>query len=199
MDLRQSSTHDSLWTRLRALKGGGRFNLASLRPAALVSAFRMLLDLYPRQYRADVTLQDRTLRAFVCAVIPGADEHSPDLVRMYHDSDYPFFPYVGFLVHDLTRRSERLFDRAAFDELDGLRRASVIEYALASDGTTTRLYRGAILMAQVSYYAGIYDPEHGCSLIDFPGRNHGFSANELTYPDAAKYLGVELTTDGNPP
>jgi hypothetical protein len=200
MDLRKSNARDSLWIRLQALKGsGGGVHAASLRPASIVSAVRMLLDLYPRRFQTDADLRQRLLKAFVLTVIPGADPASPNLIRMYHDTDYPFHPYSGYLVNDLAHRSMRLFGDEAFDLLDLPRRTSVVEDALASDDTTSRLYRGAVLMAQVSYFAGIYDPDRGCPLIDFPGRNRGFGAKELTYPDGAKYLGAELTTDGNPP
>ena len=54
-------------------------------------------------------------------------------------------------------------------------------------------------MAQVSYYAGIYDPDKGCSLIDFPGRNAGFSLSELAGKNVEAALGDEMTVDGNPP
>ena len=186
--------------RLQALKGGGgSISGASLRPAAIVSAVRMLLDLYPRRFRADADLRDRLLRAFVLTVIPGADHDSPNLVRMYHDTDYPFYPYAGYLVHDLARRSMHLFGTETFDLLDSGERTIVLEDALASDETTSRLYRGALLIAQVSYFAGVYDPDRGCPMIDFPGRNQGFTPAELSYPDSARFLGVESTKDGNPP
>ncbi len=199
MDLRTSPNRDTLWTRLQALRGGGDLNAASLRPASILSALRMLLDLYPRRYRVDGDLRDRLLKAFVLTVIPGAEADSPDLIRMYFDADYPFYPYTGYLVYDLARRSRSLFGREAFDRADAGRRTSVLLDALASDDTTSRLYKGAILMAQVSYYAGTYDPDRGCPMIDFPGRNPGFTAAELSYPDATRYLGAESVPDGNPP
>jgi len=132
-------------------------------------------------------------------VIPGANEDQSDLVRMYHDTYYPFYPYTGYLVYDLAKRSRALMGTEAFDCLDAGQRTAVVEAALSGDDTTARLYRGAMLMAQVSFFAGVYNPDHGCALIDFPGKNNGFSREVLTYPDAWKYLGREVTTDGNPP
>jgi len=199
MDLRISPDRDSLFTRLRALRGnGGKLNPASLRPASILCAVRMLLDLYPRRFRKDAALRDRLLKAFVLTVIPGADESYPNLTRMYYDADYPFYPYTGYLLYTLTARSARLFG-SAFDRLDPARRTSVLVDALAADDTTSRLYKGAILMAQVSYYAGIYDPDRGCSLIEFPGRNRGYSAAEISYSNPKEFLGTESVTDGNPP
>jgi hypothetical protein len=159
----------------------------------------MILNLYPKRFRVDVGLQDRLLRAFVTTVIPGADERDPYLVCMFHDTYYPFYPYTGYLVHDLAKRSDALMGNEAFDGLDTDQRTTVVEDALSADDTTARLYRGAMLMAQVSYFAGVYNPDHACALIDFPGRNNGFSREHLTYPDASKYLGDEATADGNPP
>lgn len=199
MDLRLSPEGDSLRTRLRALRGNaGGLKAASLRPAAILTALRMLLDIYPRRFRKDAALRDRLLKAFVLTVIPGADESCRNLTRMYYDADYPFYPYTGFLLYNLTARSTRLFGDA-FDRLDPARRTSVLVDALAADDTTSRLFKGAILMAQVSYYAGIYDPDRGCPLIEFPGRNRGYSAAEISYPDPKEFLGTESVTDGNPP
>lgn len=198
MDLRHCPAKDSLWMRLNALRGGGGLNPASLRPRAITSAVRMLLDLYPRRFRMDRNLRHRFLRAFVLTIVPGADDGSRDLIRMYDDTDYPFFPYTGYLVCDLARRSARLFRSDAFDTLDPEKRTSVLLNAFESDETTSRLYTGAALMAQVSYYAGIYNPGRGCPLIDFPGKNRGFTPAEISYSDPARFLGVETVIDGNP-
>jgi hypothetical protein len=200
MDLHATVARDTLWMRLRELRNSGAgVPLRSLSPRALKAAVRMLLNLYPKLFRTDLELQNRILRAFVVTVIPGADEGEPDLVRMFGDPYYPFYPYTGYIVFDLVRRSRALFGTGAFDTLDAIRKTAVLEDALSADDTTARLYRGAMLMAQVSFFAGVYNPARGCSLIDFPGENNGFRREALTYPEGGKYLGVEVTTDGNPP
>ena len=199
MDLRESSHRDTLWTRLQALRTSGTsVTSSSFSPAAVMTAVRMLFDLYPREIRKDLELQDHILSAFVLTVIPGADARDPDLVRMYHDTDYPFYPYTGFFVYDLMRRSLRTYGTSVFDQLSSPERTSLLQDALSSNDTTSRLYRGAMLMAQVSYYAGIYDPDKGCFLIDFPGRNAGFSLSELASKNVEAALGDEMTVDGNP-
>ncbi len=199
MDLHNSVVQDTLWSRIRELRNSGTgVQASSFAPAAVLSAVRMIANLYPRRFRADLGLRDRILRAFVVTVIPGADEVDPHLVRMYSDTYYPFYPYTGYLVYDLARRSRVLWGTEAFNSLDPERRTAVVENALSGDETTARLYRGAMLMAQVSYFAGVYDPDHGCALIDFPGKNNGFPREAITYPDAWRYLGEETSTDGNP-
>jgi len=197
MDLHSTSSPAGLRARLEALRGGGgRLRAASFTLPSVVAAVRMLFYLYPSKYRRDAGFQDRVLRAFVVTVIPGADPWEPDLVRMYHDTHYPFFPYTGYLAYALERRGR---SRGGFLLLGPGERTRVIQDSLSSDDTTSRLFKGAILMAQVSYFAGIYHPERGCPLIDFPGRNSGFTREELSYPDAAEYVGPETTADGNPP
>jgi len=163
-----------------------------------LSALQMLLRLYPRRYREDGWLIDRTLRSFVITIIPGASFDDPNLIKMYLDAYYPFSPYTGFFVYDLVRRSKRLHGVADFQRLSSAERTAVVESALAGDETISRLFRGAILMAQVSFYAGIYDPDGKCPLIDLPGRNKGYPPGKVLHPDAERYLAAESTSDGNP-
>ena len=197
MDLHSTSSPAGLRARIEALRGsGGRLRAASFTLPSIVSAVRMLLSLYPSKYRRDTDFQDRVLRAFVVTVIPGADPAEPDIVRMYHDTHYPFFPYTGYLVYALERRGN---PEGGFAALTPDERTRAVQRALAGDDTTSRLFKGAILMAQVSYFAGIYHPERGCPLIDFPGKNAGFTPEELSLPDAAAYVGDGTTVDGNPP
>jgi hypothetical protein len=118
---------------------------------------------------------------------------------MYLDAYYPFSPYTGFFVYDLTRRSRKLYHQEEFQRLSPAERSAVVRDALKGDETISRLYRGAILMAQVSYYGGIYDPDGRCPLIDLPGRNRGYAPATITHPDAEQYLAPETTDDGNPP
>ncbi len=199
MESHQATAGDTFWTRLRELKKSGTgVRAAGFSPTAIISALRMLLALYPGRFRADLRLRERDLRAFVVTIIPGADQDEPNLIRMYSDTYYPFYPYTGYLLFDLARRSRALFETERFGELDDDRRTVVIEHALSSDDTTARLYRGAILMAQVSFYAGIYHPERGCPLIDFPGTNRGYSRDEIGYPEPDRYLGIGMTVDGHP-
>ena len=190
----------SFWSQLRQLrKTGDRVERPSINIFSGFSAIQMLLRIYPKRFREDGSLSDRVLRAFVTTLIPGAPLDDPNLIRMYLDSYYPFCPYPGFLVYDLARRSRKLHGVEQFEKLSQRQRTAVVQDALGGDETINRLYKGAILMAQVSFYGGIYDPEKGCPLIEFPGRNNGYSPGEMFYPDAEGYLAVELTGDGNPP
>jgi hypothetical protein len=201
MDLQKTGQQDTLRARVAALRGGGGggLRIASFSPASVIAALRMLLYAYPARYRRDRVLLEKTLRAFVVTVIPGADRNDPDLVRMYFDTDYPFFPYTGYMVYDLARRTAHRHPGGSFGDLVAGERTAILSEALASDDTTSRLFKGAMLMAQVSYFAGIYDPGKGCALIDFPGKNDGFRQEEISLPDAGAYLGEAATAEGNPP
>lgn len=155
---------------------------------------RVLTRAYPREFDRDADKVARVLRAFVSTVIPGASEDTPDLTRVFTDGAYPFAPYTGFLTSDLCRRTRGRCGIEAYWALDARQRVEVILEALASDGTTRRLYTAAIFLAQVSFYAGIYDDERGCDLIDFPGRYRG---DRVTYEDAERFLPAPHTPSGN--
>lgn len=161
------------------------------------SPIRILLKDYPKRYDSDTTLREATLRAFVTAVIPGAPPDEPNLVRMFSDDYYPFRSYCGFFVSDLNKRSKELYDMNRFDELTPVQRTEIIRQGLDADATTARLYRAAILVAQASFYGGIYDDEKGCRLIGFEGTNSGFAPEEMSYTNCSLVLAHEATSSGN--
>jgi hypothetical protein len=141
---------------------------------------------------------DRILRAFVATLIPGVDVDDPNTVRAFHDSFYPLAEYVDILVADLCCRAHRHFGNGAFDQLTIEQRTRVIQDGLAADHTTARLYNGAIFLAQVAVYGGIYDDDRGSPLIGFEGSYQFRGLDAITYPDPARFLPHELTCDGNP-
>lgn len=155
---------------------------------------RIITRAYPDEFKHVGDNVERVLRAFVMTVIPGAPANSRDLVRAYVDRDYPFAPYAAFFASDLCDRACERFGHGRFWELDGRQRAQVISDGLAADGTTRKLYGGAIFLAQVSFYGGIYDDDTGCPLIDFPGRYRG---DTVSYDDAQRFLPEALTHTGN--
>jgi len=190
---------DTIWRRIKmiqSISAGSRAQ--TMDPASLWTGARMILGLYPRRFKTDARMQDRILRAFVITVIPGAPNGHPHLVRIFHDSFYPFYPYTPYLVYDLQRRTMATFGTSDFDQLDQQQRTTVLEEALADDNTTARLVKGAILMVQVSFFAGIYDPEEGCPLIDFHGRKERWLSPEHSYPSPGLYIPEPATADGNP-
>jgi len=157
---------------------------------------RLAFGLYPAQ---DDRAADRVLRAFVVTVIPGAPPEDPNLTRVFFDPFYPFAPYRSWLVWDLDRRARALTGGTSYPDLDLGRRADVVQDALvAGDGTTARLYQGAIFLAQAAVYAGIYDDELGCPLIDFHGASGLLPLEAQTYPAPGRFLPAADTADGNP-
>jgi len=155
------------------------------------TGLRVLLSAYPARYDRDFELIDRTLRAFVTAVIPGARRDDPDLVRAFADPRLPFRELRGYFVYDVGSRTG---DR--FSELPLARRTLVVEEGLAADDVTARLYRGAIFLAQAAFYGGMYGAGD-CAMIDFPGPNRGFPLAVKCYVDARSWLATESSTDGN--
>jgi len=175
----------------------GQVAAASATFVASCTPVRILIKSYPKKFDKEDQLVDIILRAFVLTVIPGAPVDDENLTRIYSDTFYPFHKYCGFFVSDLSDRSKNLFGNEKFDQLSLKQRTAVIEDGLGADGTTARLYRGAILMAQISFYGGIYDDDEGCPLIDFQGANGGFEKEEMCYPNSSSWLAKEITKNGN--
>ncbi len=165
--------------------------------AAGCTPLRIGLAMYPHRYDSDLDIGNRVLRAFVTTVIPGVRDTIPDLIRVYEDDYYPLTPYRGYLIYDLCERADRLFNTKLFSDLDAGQRIGVLQDALSADKTTRRLYEGAIFLAQISCYAGIYDDAGGCELIDFQGTSGILPLAEQTYPAPERYFARRLTADGN--
>ena len=155
---------------------------------------RIVTRSFPAEFKHDRELVGRTLRAFVAAVIPGFDPGAADPARALLDPRYPFAAYAAFFASDLSRRSKRRYGTPSLDSLTLEQRTLVIEDGLAADGTTRKLYRGAVYLTQVAIYAGIYDDDSGCALIDFQGRYRG---DPISYADPQSFLPAPCTAGGN--
>ena len=166
--------------------------------AAACTPLKIVLHLYPEDFDKDPERVDQVLRAFVTAVLPGAAEDDAGLIRAYHDATYPLGKYRNFLAADLSRRAWNGFGTDAFQELSLQQRTEIIRCAVASGGTTARLYNGAMFLAQVAFYGGIYDDVKGCPLIGFEGRYRFRGLAATTYPEPERFLARALSRDGNP-
>ena len=131
-------------------------------------------------------------------MLPGAAEDDPDLIRAYHDTAYPLGKYRNFLAADLSRRAWDGFGTDAFHQLPLEQRTEIIRCAVASGGTTARLYNGAIFLAQIAFYGGIYDDAKGCPLIGFEGRYRFRGIEATTHPEPERFLARAITHDGSP-
>ncbi len=176
--------------RLAALTGG--VVLVACTP------LRIVMHLYPEDFDQQPELVDRILRAFAVTILPAAGRDDPNLVRAFYDEQYPLAKYACFLAADLCRRSYDRFGEDAFDELTAARRTTIVQDALAAGWTTTRLYTGAIFLAQIAFYGAIYDDENGCPAIGFEGRYRFRGIEATTYPNAERYLAQASTANGNP-
>jgi hypothetical protein len=163
---------------------------------AACTPVRVLMNAYPQTFDEDPELVDRVLRAFVTTVIPGAPADDADLTRAFTDPDYPFAQFAGFFAADLTRRGRDRFG-VAFEQLGPAARSAIVTDGLAADATSRKLYSGAVTLAQIAFYAGIYDARKGCALIGFEGGYHFHPLAEITHPDPERFLAVALTPDGN--
>ena len=188
-------TGHQLWTRRDFAK---LLLLGTATVVASCSPIKYLAGAYPDKFKSDQALQDTLLRAFVKTIVPGADVTNPDAIRIYKDDFYPFKQYAAFFLADLASRSQKLFGSEKFDQLNQHKRERVLQSGLEADATIARLYRGAIMGAKASIYAGIYDDGAGCPHIGFHGSNFGFTDDEMFYPNAKKYFARTITLTGNP-
>lgn len=180
-------------TRREALRGIG---LLAAGLGLGCTPARIVLRAYPKTFDDKGLLVDRVLRAFVTTVIPGAPSDEANLVRAFYDEFYPFEPYTSFFASDLCRRADSRYG-VRFDLLSLERRTRIVQEGLKADGTTRRLYTGAIFLAQISFYSGIYDEERGCPFIDFDGRFELKPLDQLTYSNPETYLADPVTDSGN--
>jgi len=194
-----SNDHEKLPDMIARLKRydekSGKYKIDFL---SIPAAVQMILKIFPHKYCKNDNLKEKVLRAFVTTIIPGADEEDKNLIKMYSDKYYPFNMYCGYFVFDLNKRSKKLFSKKDFFELSLREKTKVVQNALSGMELTRRLYKGAILMAQVSYYGAVYNEDRGCPLIYFPGTNEGYSNKEVTYSFAGYYFDRELSIDGQP-
>jgi hypothetical protein len=181
-------------TRRDALR---RLGILTAGVASACTPLRIVLHDYPRSFDEDAACGERVLRAFVLTVIPEAEASNPNLARAFSDPDLHYAPYRGFFVSDLCRRAEARTGAATFERLSLAERTAVVQDGLQADATTARLYTGAILVAQASYYAGIYDDRRGCPLIGFDGTYQFRGLAAITYPDPERFLSWSATPDGN--
>jgi len=165
--------------------------------AAACTPVRVLVNAYPEMFDDDPALVDRVLGAFATTVIPGAPADDPELTGAFTDADYPFAPFAAFFAADLDRRARARFG-SSFERLRPAARAAIVTEGLEADATSRRLYSGAIALAQIAFYAGIYDARKGCPLIGFEGGYHWHPLAEITHPDPTRFLAEALTPDGNP-
>lgn len=196
MDARSARPPSPTVSRRQAVR---QFALLGAGAAAWAcTPLRVVLRAYPDAFDEEPALTHGVLRAFVLTVIPGAPPDDPNLVRAYYDDDYPLARYRGFLAADLCARAERLFGRDRFDRLGPEQRTAVVQDGLGADAVTRRLYRGAVFLAQIAVYAGIYDDARGAPLSRFEGRYRFPGIAATTHPNPERFLARAITPDGNP-
>lgn len=135
---------------------------------------------------ADPAAEERVLRAFVDAVVPGLPDDrllAADLTRPFTDPELPFHPYHLDLAADLCGRAARLDAGGDFSDLAGAARREIIQGGLDGGWLTVRLYVAAVFIAQVSAYANIYSDEGGCSLIGFAAAAQPLDWAQMSHPD----------------
>lgn len=157
---------------------------------------RAFMGWYPARFRDD-ELVGLVLEAFADAIVPNGGADPAELVRPLYDERFPLHGYGNYLAADLSRRARSECGDARFHLLSRADRTRAIDAGLGADGTTRKLYGGAIFLVQLGFYAGIYDDERGCPAIEFEGRYRPYSLSERTYGRAEEFLADEIGHRGN--
>jgi len=138
----------------------------------------VLINAYPQVFDDDPALVDRVLRAFVTTVIRPRPPRRR-LTRAFTDPIIPLL-HTPVLCGDLARRGQGATARPSSASLrkPGRRRGR----RPAADETSRKLYSGAIALAQIAFYAGIYDAARAARIIGFEGADHWHPLADITYP-----------------
>jgi hypothetical protein len=158
------------------------------------STLRLASGLTPGARRRALGRESGVMEAFCATVVPVTAEEAADVVRVYRDPEFPLAQHLPLLIRDLDARS----GGEGFDRLPADARREIVLDGSEANGPIGRLYRGAILLTQVAFYASIYDDERGCPAIDYPGAGELTELAEQTYADSSSFLGVSYSPDGNP-
>ena len=165
--------------------------------AAGCTPLKIVLHAYPRRFDEDPLLVDRMLAALAETILPDTGQDPNELARPLRDERYELAEYRNYLASDLSDRSRRLYGTRSFEALGLPERERIVRDALSGDGITCKLYSGAIFLTQIAFFAGIYDDQEGCPLIEFDGQYRLRPLDELTYPDPHTYLTDAMTVSGS--
>ena len=152
---------------------------------------------YPDEYDTDMVCIENSLIAFAITIIPGAPKDDPNLIRIFSDPAYPFIKIRGFFIYTLSKMSRKKYKIDRFYNLTQAQRNEVLVEAFQLRGKKKQLFNVAAGLVQVAFYAGIYDSQKGCEMIDFEGSNYGYRPEKMFYTDCNKYKLIEETHSGN--
>ena len=119
--------------------------------------------------------------------------------RLLSESTLPFAPYHLDLSAHLCQSGRKYVDEWRFHLLSPSERRRVIQHGLDGGRLVRRLYAAAVFIAQVGTFAGIYDDDRGCSLIEYPGRNQLLNWSRMSYQDLPDLYAADATCPGGQP
>jgi hypothetical protein len=158
---------------------------------------RIGLGAYPREFKSDAAgRREATLDAFAGVVAPGLTS-AQATVRTMLDPWYGFAAYAGYFTSELNRVALQRHGQS-YPALRREEQHAIVASGLAQGGLTTRLYTGAVFLAQVASLAGMHDDAAGSPMLQFPGASGTPTPEALHYADAVAFRAPALSQDGNP-
>jgi len=177
----------------------GRLGAIALGVTATGCAPQLIVGraLYPESISLDPDTVTRMLAAFVAVVIP-EPAAAGAVVHRFADPVLRFTDYRSALAADLMRRAQQCADTDRFDRLPAAQRAAIVQEGLDGGAVSAKLYGGAVFLARIVFYCGLWNERGACDFIGFEGA-YAFSGYEaVTWPEPERFLPVAITADGNP-
>ncbi len=171
--------------------------IISLFTGSGCSAIAKIAMNYPDVYDTDQDIIRQSLLAFATTVIPAGNLHDPHLIKAFSDPYFPFLKIRGYFIYALDKMTDRHYQKTSFYQLHENERTTVIKRGLESKGKKRQLFNAAVSLVQISHYAGIYNAESGCELIDFHGSRFGYNGPGMFYKNTINYMALEQTSSGN--
>jgi hypothetical protein len=142
-----------------------------------------------------VSNSEKKLRSFIETVIPGINTNHPLLTIVFRDSFFGFAKYRPLFLYCLNRQTKKKYGHNNFFDLSYQDRSQVIEAGLNSGPNTSALFSASIFISQLTVFSGFYKAPETCHLIGFTDT---MDDDPITYLESEKFMGKELTVNGNP-
>ncbi len=185
--MRHGLTRRDLFARFGAVALG--MATAGCAPRALGRA------LYPESIALDDDTILRMLVAVVAVVIPEPDAALP-VARRFADPALRFADFRGPLAADLMRRAAQRAGTDRFDRLPVAQRRAIVQDGLDGGAVSARLYGGAVFLARIVFFCGLWNERGACDYIGYRGAFTGDA--DLSWPEPERFLPAPTTADGNP-
>ena len=113
--------------------------------------------------------REKTLLAFIDAVVPDCDIHNLNNLTGFYDATLPMAKYLRILVFRINRLTRKLGYKKRFHLLTRDERADIIQFGYHHSKLDHELIHGAIYLSQITVYGGVFNQNSNADFIGFEG------------------------------